>query len=188
MAFREIPEKAPWASRRRTKSCACLPYFYRTGHSLIKARMRELGAVFTGEMSGHMFFADEYYGFDDAFYAAGRLLRFLAKREESFSALVDTLPKYYSTAETRVPCSDREKFAVVQRLTELFRKDYQVIDVDGVRVQFPGGWGLVRASNTQPVLVARCEANTPEGLQEITGIMGQALAAQREVGPFEWEY
>jgi phosphomannomutase/phosphoglucomutase len=164
------------------------PYFYRTGHSLIKARMRELGAVFTGEMSGHMFFADEYYGFDDAFYAAGRLLRFLAKQGESFSALVDTLPKYYSTAETRVPCSDQEKFAVVQRLTDLFREKYQVIDVDGVRVQFPGGWGLVRASNTQPVLVARCEAGAPEGLEDITGIMGQALAGQNEVGPFEWEY
>jgi len=164
------------------------PYFYRTGHSLIKARMRELGAVFTGEMSGHMFFADEYYGFDDAFYAAGRLLRLLAGQEESFSALVDTLPRYYATAETRVPCSDLEKFAVVRRLTELFRERYPVIDVDGVRVQFPGGWGLVRASNTQPVLVARCEADTPARLSEITGIMARALSAQKEVGPFEWEY
>ncbi|OAT85827.1 phosphomannomutase [Desulfotomaculum copahuensis] len=164
------------------------PYFYRTGHSLIKARMRELGAVFTGEMSGHMFFADEYYGFDDAFYAAGRLLRLLSNSQESFSALVDTLPRYHSTAETRVPCSDREKFAVVQRLTALFREKYEVIDVDGVRVQFPGGWGLVRASNTQPVLVARCEAATGEELDRITEIMRQALLNQPEVAGFQWEY
>ena len=164
------------------------PLFYRTGHSLIKAKMRELGALFTGEMSGHMFFADEYYGFDDAFYSAGRLLRLLSRSGESFSALVDTLPRYHSTAETRVPCSDREKFTVVQRLTAFFREKYEVIDVDGVRVQFPGGWGLVRASNTQPVLVARCEAGTREELESITRIMRDALLSQPEVSPFKWEF
>ena len=162
------------------------PYFYRTGHSLIKAKMRESGAVFTGEMSGHMFFADEYYGFDDAFYAAGRLLRFLAKREESFSALVDTLPKYYSTAETRVPCSDREKFAVVQRLTELFRKDYQVIDVDGVRVQFPWDWcGHPTPSRFWWPAARRTRQR---GCRRLRGLWVKPWQHRREVGPFEWEY
>ncbi|MBE3588086.1 MAG: phosphomannomutase/phosphoglucomutase [Thermoanaerobacteraceae bacterium] len=164
------------------------PVFSRTGHSLIKAKMRELKAVFTGEMSGHMFFADEYFGYDDAFYAAGRLLRLLSHSSEPFSALVDTIPRYYSTAETRIGCSDRHKFAVVKRLTEQFRREYPVIDVDGARVLFPDGWGLVRASNTQPVLVARCEARTPEGLARITGIVGRALMDQPEVEPFDWEY
>lgn len=164
------------------------PFFYKTGHSLIKAKMREVGAPFTGEMSGHIFFADEYYGFDDAFYATGRLLRILSETEAPLSSLLADIPRYYSTAETRVPCPDRVKFDVVARLVEYFRRDYEVVDVDGARVLFGDGWGLVRASNTQPVLVVRCEATTPEGLERITGIMKQALSAFPEVGEFEWEY
>lgn len=170
------------------KKLGGIPVFYRTGHSLIKAKMRELNAVFTGEMSGHLFFADEYFGYDDAFYAAGRLLRILSQNNQKLSELVDTLPQYFSTAETRVPCNDLEKFAVVKKLTALFRRQYEVIDVDGARVQFPDGWGLVRASNTQPALVARCEARTKEGLTHITKIMKDALLQQREVSNFDWEY
>ncbi|WP_018086438.1 phosphomannomutase/phosphoglucomutase [Desulfurispora thermophila] len=164
------------------------PVFYKTGHSLIKAKMRELNAPFTGEMSGHMFFADEYFGYDDAFYAAGRLLRLLSNQDQPLSALAARLPKYYATAETRLPCADEVKFEVVRRLQEHFRQQYQVIDVDGVRVQFGDGWGLVRASNTQPVLVARCEARTPDRLQEIAAIMKEALIAQPEIADFDWEY
>lgn len=163
------------------------PIFYKTGHSLIKAKMREIGAVFTGEMSGHMFFADEYYGFDDAFYASGRLLRILASTDQSLSEMLESVPKYYSTAETRVPCSDQDKFRVVERFRENFQKSYQVNAVDGARVLFPDGWGLVRASNTQPVIVARCEAKTKAGLEEITRIMKTGLKAFPEVGEFEWE-
>lgn len=164
------------------------PMFYKTGHSLIKAKMKEIGAVFTGEMSGHMFFADEYYGFDDAFYAAGRLLRILSNSQKSLARMLANVPKYYSTAETRVPCPDKDKFKVVGLLKENFRKTNEVIDVDGARVLFPGGWGLVRASNTQPVIVARCEGKSREDLAEISRIMRDALLAFPEVGEFEWEY
>ncbi|MCL6610547.1 MAG: phosphomannomutase/phosphoglucomutase [Peptococcaceae bacterium] len=164
------------------------PVFYRTGHSLIKAKMKELNAPFTGEMSGHMFFADEYYGYDDAFYAAGRLIRLLSNAGRPLSDMVAELPRYYSTAETRVPCPDEAKFDVVERLQDYFRKKHEVIDVDGVRVLFGDGWGLVRASNTQPVLVARCEAKTPDRLEEIAATMKEALGMHPEVAPFEWEY
>ncbi|HUW65938.1 MAG TPA: phosphomannomutase/phosphoglucomutase [Spirochaetia bacterium] len=164
------------------------PFFYKTGHSLIKAKMKEIGSVFTGEMSGHMFFADEYYGFDDAFYAAGRLLRILSNSTEPLSKMLAGIPKYYSTAETRVPCPDQSKFNVVKGLVEQFRRDFEVIDVDGVRVLFGDGWGLVRASNTQPVLVTRCEAKTPEGLEKICDTMQKALAGFPEVENFKWEY
>ena len=164
------------------------PFFYKTGHSLIKAKMKEIGAVFTGEMSGHMFFADEYYGFDDAFYAAGRLLRILSNSREPLSNMIAQIPKYYSTAETRVPCPDQDKFKVVNGLVERFKRDHEVIDVDGVRVLFGDGWGLVRASNTQPVLVARCEAKTTEGLTRICHTMQEALAGFPEVEAFEWSY
>ncbi|HHV56490.1 MAG TPA: phosphomannomutase/phosphoglucomutase [Firmicutes bacterium] len=164
------------------------PEFSRTGHSLIKARMREIGAVFTGEMSGHLFFADEYYGYDDAFYAAGRLLRILSHTERPLSALLADAPRYYSTAETRVPCPDEDKFRIVAELTRRFKERYNVVDVDGARVLFPEGWGLVRASNTQPVLVARCEGKTPAALAAICAAVQDALAAFPEVGEFEWEY
>ncbi|WP_242839639.1 phosphomannomutase/phosphoglucomutase [Desulfofundulus thermocisternus] len=164
------------------------PIFSRTGHSLIKARMRELNAPFTGEMSGHMFFADEYYGYDDALYATGRLLRILSNTEKPLSLLLADVPQYYSTAETRVPCPDEVKFAVVEQLVKEFQRQFEVIDVDGARVLFEDGWGLVRASNTQPVLVARCEARTPEGLQRICDLMKKAITAHPRVGDFEWEY
>lgn len=143
------------------------PLIYKTGHSLIKAKMKELGAVFTGEMSGHMFFADEYYGYDDAIYAAARLLRLLSHSDKSLSELLSDVPRYYTTPELRVPSGDREKFAVVERVLSHYRQHYEVIDIDGARILFPGGWGLVRASNTGPELIVRCEAATPEELEKI---------------------
>ncbi len=164
------------------------PMFYKTGHSLIKAKMKEVGAVFTGEMSGHMFFADEYFGFDDAFYAAGRLLRILSNSDQTINQMLADVPKYYSTAETRIPCADRDKFGVVERLRDKFQKTHEVIAVDGARILFPAGWGLVRASNTQPVIVARCEAKTEQELKEIATTMKEALCEFPEVGEFEWEY
>ncbi len=163
------------------------PMFYRTGHSLIKAKMREVGAVFTGEMSGHMFFADEYYGYDDAVYAAARLLRILSHTDRPLSALLADVPRYPATPEVRVDCPDEVKFEVVRSLTEQFKREgYPVIDVDGARVLCADGWGLVRASNTQPVLVLRAEARTPEGLERIKRTLEQALSRFADVGPVRW--
>jgi phosphomannomutase/phosphoglucomutase len=162
------------------------PIFYRTGHSLIKAKMREVGAVFTGEMSGHMFFADEYYGYDDAVYAAARLLRILSHTTQPLSALLADVPRLPATPEVRVDCPDEVKFDVVRALTEEFRARYPIIDIDGVRVLFPDGWGLVRASNTQPALVLRAEARTTDVLRSITGEIERALARFPGVGPVAW--
>lgn len=164
------------------------PFFYKTGHSLIKAKMKEIGAVFTGEMSGHIFFADEYFGFDDALYAGARLLRVLSKSEEPLSHLLSDVPKYYSTPETRIGCKEEAKEEIIQRLKESFlNKGYDLIDIDGLRVQFPCGWGLIRASNTQPVLVARCEGNSLAALLEIAAEIKYSLTNITEVDPFEWE-
>jgi len=162
------------------------PEFTRTGHSLIKARMREVGAVFAGEMSGHMFFADEYYGYDDAVYAAGRLLRMLARAGRPLSSLAAEIPRYHATPETRVACPDDRKFAVVEALTREFRSKYEVIDVDGARIVFPDGWALVRASNTQPVLVVRAEGTTPEALARAKSVLTEALRRHPEVAPVSW--
>ncbi|NLG85251.1 MAG: phosphomannomutase/phosphoglucomutase [Firmicutes bacterium] len=196
--WREILAKHPGAVALIEVKCSDLlveevkrlggvPVFTRTGHSLIKARMRELGALFAGEMSGHMVFADEYFGLDDAFYAAGRLLRILAASPLSLSAMLADLPVYYSTAETRIACPDAAKEEVVRQIKERFAATNEVIDVDGARIVFPDGWGLVRASNTQPVIVTRCEARTPEGLMRIKALLGEALAAHPAVGPVRWE-
>jgi phosphomannomutase/phosphoglucomutase len=163
------------------------PEFTKTGHSLIKARMRELAAVFTGEMSGHIFFADEYYGFDDALYAAGRLLRLLSHSTDKLSALIATLPTYYSTPETRIACPDELKFGVVDELTQILARQYPTITVDGVRVQFPAGWGLFRASNTGPVIVTRCEGKTPALRQEYMHILDEALAKVLPGVAIPWE-
>ena len=162
------------------------PMFYKTGHSLVKAKMREVGAVFTGEMSGHMFFKDEYYGYDDAIYASARLLRILSNTNKSLSELLADVPHYPATPETRVHCPDREKFKVVEALREHFRSRYPVIDIDGARVLFPSGWGLVRASNTGPELVLRCEAKTPDALEDIKREMEAALADFPAVDEVRW--
>lgn len=152
------------------------PLFYKTGHSLIKAKMKEIGAVFTGEMSGHMFFADEYYGYDDAFYAAGRLLKLLSNTDKPLSALFSDINTYYSTPELRIHSSDTKKFQDVEKVRKYFKeKQVPMIEVDGVRVIFNHGWGLVRASNTGPELIVRCESKTSQGLQEIRCEIEKAL-------------
>ncbi|HKW96368.1 MAG TPA: phosphomannomutase/phosphoglucomutase [Bryobacteraceae bacterium] len=138
------------------------PIMWKTGHSLIKAKMKETHADLAGEMSGHMFFADRYYGFDDALYAACRLIEIVAQSGQPLSAQLAGLPATIATPEIRVDCPDDQKFEVVKRVADVFRKKYQTIDVDGVRILFPQGWGLVRASNTQPVLVLRFEAANAE--------------------------
>jgi phosphomannomutase/phosphoglucomutase len=136
------------------------PIMWRTGHSLIKAKMKEEHAELAGEMSGHMFFADRYYGYDDALYAACRLMEIVADSGQPLSFQLAGVPKMVSTPEIRVDCADEVKFEVVRRVREHFRRTHRIVDVDGVRVLFPEGWGLVRASNTQPILVLRFEAAT----------------------------
>lgn len=153
------------------------PVMGATGHSLIKARMQATGAKLAGEMSGHMFFADRYYGFDDATYAAMRFLEVLDRHPEATAGtLLADWPKTYNTPEIRFDCPDAIKFDVVRRAQEYFRARYEIIDVDGARVVFPDGWGLIRASNTQPVLVLRFEAESPERLAEIRALIEEPLA------------
>jgi len=137
------------------------PLMFKTGHTLIKAKMKEVNAELAGEMSGHLFFADRYYGYDDALYSACRLLEIIAKSGRPLSAQLADLPQRFSTPELRIDCPDDQKFAVVAKTAALVAKDYTIIDIDGVRVPFEEGcWGLVRASNTQPVLVMRFEATS----------------------------
>ena len=155
------------------------PIMYRTGHSLIKAKMKEEHAELAGEMSGHMFFADRYLGFDDALYAACRLMEIVANSGRPLSAQLEGLPKMVSTPEIRVDCPDELKFEVIARVAEQFRRTHKVVDVDGVRVLFEHGWGLARASNTQPVLVLRFEATTPELLQQYRNEIEAAVANAR---------
>jgi phosphomannomutase/phosphoglucomutase len=144
-----------------------IPIMWKTGHSLIKEKMREEGAPLAGELSGHICFADEYYGFDDALYDACRLVELLARSDRYLSQWVAGLPVYVSTPELRIEVDEESKFRLVAEAQEHFRKTHDVIDVDGARVQFGDGWGLLRASNTQPVIVARFEARTEERLAEI---------------------
>ena len=159
------------------------PIMWKAGHSLIKAKMRETKAPLGGEMSGHMFFADEFPGYDDALYAAGRLVKLLADANRPLSTLVDALPqsRYVSTPELRLDCPDDRKFAIVDAVREHFRARHEVVDVDGARVQFGDGWGLIRASNTQPVLVVRFEARSRERLAEIAQEVYDVLARHPEV-------
>ena len=142
-----------------------------TGHSLMKEKMRETGALIAGELSGHICIADDYLGFDDALYDACRFVRLVEQSGRPLSDVVDELPRYVSTPEIRIEIAEDRKFTVVAEATEHFRGLYDVIDVDGVRIQFGDGWGLLRASNTQPVLVARFEASTSERLAEIRGVV-----------------
>ncbi len=144
---------------------------WKSGHSLLKSKMKTERAVLGGEMSGHIFFADRYFGFDDAIYASCRLLELLSQEEKKISELLSDLPPVHNTPEIRVPCPDEKKFDLVQRVKESFAREYPTVAVDGVRVLFPDGWGLVRASNTQPVLVFRFEARSPERLKEIQTLM-----------------
>jgi len=151
------------------------PIMWKTGHSLIKKKMKEEMAEMGGEMSGHMFFADRYFGFDDAIYASCRLLEILTHTGKTISDLLSDVPKTYSTPEIRVESPDDKKFDVVEKATEYFRERYDVIDIDGVRVLFDDGWGLVRASNTQPALVLRFEALSEKRLEEIRNLVESTL-------------
>lgn len=148
---------------------------WKTGHSMIKQKMKEVHAELAGEMSGHIFFSDRYMGFDDATYAGCRLLEILADSGRSISQLLEDVPKSFNTPEIRVECPDNIKFDVVAKVTEYFRERNNVIDIDGARVLFGDGWGLVRASNTQPALVLRFEAFSQERLQEIRATVETAL-------------
>jgi len=152
---------------------------WKTGHSLIKDKMKETKALLAGEMSGHMFFADKYYGYDDAIYASCRLLEILSKTGKSLTELLQDVPKSYTTPEIRVECPDAKKFELVSRLRDEFREHYEIIDVDGVRVVFDDGWGLVRASNTQPALVLRFEARSKERLDEIKNMVEEGIERLR---------
>lgn len=140
---------------------------WKAGHSIIKAKMKETGAALAGEMSGHIFFADRFYGFDDATYAGARVLEILANSDKTLSELLSDLPPTFSTPELRVECTEKQKFAVVERIAEEFAKTNEVITIDGARIVFENGWGLVRASNTQAILVLRFEADSEENLMKI---------------------
>lgn len=151
------------------------PVMWKTGHSLIKQKLQESGAPIAGEMSGHMFFSEGYFGFDDALFAAGRLLRYVASTGRSLDELVADLPQFFATPETRLACPEDRKFEIAQRIKTEFAGRHPVIDIDGARVDFGDGWGLVRASNTQPVVVVRFEGRTPERLAEIKAEMMASL-------------
>ena len=157
------------------------PIMWKTGHSLIKSKLREEQAALAGEMSGHMFFADRYYGFDDGVYASFRLLEIISNEKRGLGEILGDLPSSYFTPEIRLDCSDDKKFDVVRRASEFFKSQYETIDIDGVRVNLDGGWGLVRASNTQPALVMRFEATSPERLAEIRATFERKL---KELGAF----
>lgn len=143
------------------------PIMWKTGHSLIKDKMIEEKAVLAGEMSGHIFFADNYFGYDDAIFASCRLVELLSKSDKTISEMLSDIPKYFSTPEIRVDCSDKDKFKIVDDIKNYFKRDFKTVDIDGVRILFTDGWGLVRASNTQPAIVLRFEGKTKESLKNI---------------------
>ena len=190
---REILTRKPGATFIGEVKCSQVMYdqiaqlggngiMYKTGHSLIKARMKEEHAELAGEMSGHMFFGDRYRGYDDALYAACRLIEIVANSGQPLSAQLAGVPKMVSTPEIRVDCPDELKFDIVARVAEHFKQRYKTIDIDGVRVIFPEGWGLLRASNTQPVLVMRFEASNEQLLKRYQSEVEQALEASRTAG------
>jgi phosphomannomutase/phosphoglucomutase len=194
----EILEKHPGAEAIVEPKCSmALPeeierlggrvVWWKSGHSLIKAKMKEIGALFAGELSGHMFFADEYYGFDDSFYAAARLLRILARTGKKLSQLMEPIPLYPSTEEARIACPDSEKFAVIGRIREKALKEYEGLSLDGVRIVYPGGWGLIRASNTQPVVTTRCEGKNRESLAFIMDDVKKRILAEG-LPDFGWTF
>jgi phosphomannomutase/phosphoglucomutase len=187
---REILQRKPGATFIGEVKCSQVMYdqiaklggngiMYKTGHSLIKAKMKEEHAELAGEMSGHMFFADRYRGYDDALYSACRLIEIVSKSGQPLSAQLSGVPKMVSTPEIRVDCPDDLKFDLVSRVAEHFKKKYKTIDIDGVRVIFPEGWGLLRASNTQPVLVMRFEAANDHLLKQYQSEVEQVLESTR---------
>jgi phosphomannomutase / phosphoglucomutase len=158
------------------------PVMSKTGHSFIEKKIKEIGALLAGEVSGHMFFAENYYGFDDAFLAAAKILEVLAKSGKKFSELFDDVPKTYSTPEIKAHCPDDKKFEIVDKLVEHFTAEYDCITIDGVRINFTeSAWGAVRCSNTSPNLTLRFEAKTQEELDRIQGVMIEQLRKYPEV-------
>ena len=154
-----------------------IPIMYKTGHSNIKKKIHETGAVLAGEMSGHVFFADKYYGFDDAIYAATRFLSIFSSKTQNLTEIISRLPKVFNTPEIRFFCNDSEKFEVISNIrSRLISSEYKVNDIDGLRVTTPSGWWLLRASNTEPALVARCEADTLEHLNQMVSILSYELS------------
>ena len=148
-----------------------VPIMWKAGHSIIKSKMKETNAALAGEMSGHIFFADRFYGFDDATYAGARVLEILSKTDKKLSELLADLPETFSTPELRVDCSDETKFDVVAKIADHYSKTNEVITIDGARIIFEHGWGLVRASNTQAILVLRFEADSDEHLKSIRSLV-----------------
>jgi len=160
------------------------PIMYKTGHSVIKNKMRELDCKFGGEMSGHIFFADDYYGYDDALYVAARLVQLLSRSDKKLSELKSIIPEYFSTPEIRMEAiNDEEKFQITEKAVQYFTENYDCITIDGVRIKFVDGWGLVRSSNTQPVIVCRFEAKTVERRDEIKTLILDKLNEFGELKP-----
>ena len=151
---------------------------WKTGHSLIKARMKELKAPLAGEMSGHIFFGGDYFGYDDALFAAARLLEIVGSGPPGLKRLIADLPRTFATPELRVDCPDDLKFGIVDQAAAYFGARYPVNTIDGVRIAYPDGWALLRSSNTQPVLVMRFEATSPESLNRYQAEMRTWLATQ----------
>lgn len=185
---REITKKSPGAKILFDVKCSQalmediqnhggVPVMYKTGHSLLKAKMKELKNPLAGEMSGHIFFADDFWGYDDAIYVACRLVQMISRSGRSLGQLADSIPAFVSTPEIRVDTTEEDKFRIVDEVREYFRARYSISDVDGVRIQYGDGWGLVRASNTQPVLVVRFEAKTDARLH---AIMDEVVSKLRE--------
>jgi phosphomannomutase/phosphoglucomutase len=170
--------KCSQALSEEVEKAGGVPLMWKTGHSLIEEKMHETHAPIAGEMSGHMFFAEGWYGFDDAMYGAARLLRIVADTGKSVREMMADVPRFVSTPEIRVDCPDEVKFGIVKKATAHFAAEHKVIDVDGVRVLFNDGWGLIRASNTQPVIVMRFEARTAEHLAAIRSEMEGWLRQQ----------
>jgi len=160
------------------------PLMWKTGHSLIKDKMKKENAKFAGEMSGHIFFADDYYGYDDALYVGLRLLKILSNTTKTLSQLTNNIPKYYSTPEMRIDCKDdNEKFKITQKAIEFFTENYNCLTIDGVRIKFKNGWGLVRSSNTQPVIVCRFEATNEIDLNKMKELV---LSKLNEFGELKY--
>ena len=163
------------------------PIMWKSGHSYIKAKLVEEGAAMAGEMSGHIFFVDDYYGFDDGLFASFKMLEYLSKQNKPLSQIVEGTPYYTSTPTIQVKTTDEDKYRVVEAITKEFKDEgYKVVDINGARVYIDGGWGLVRASSNTPTLVLRFEAKTNEQLEKIKTIFKQKLGKFPEVSQ-EWD-
>jgi phosphomannomutase/phosphoglucomutase len=159
-----------------------VPIMHKTGHSLLKRKMKEEKALIAGEMSGHMFFAENYFGFDDGLYASLLILRIMSERNKKVSELKNEMPYYISTPEIRVDTTDEDKFKIVDEIVKFYKeKNYRVVDIDGARVYFENGWALVRASNTQPILVVRFEAKDQESMEKIRKNIKETLSKYKSV-------